>query len=64
MARRTGVPTLMDIASRMCKLIVAFAPIIRRVYPDSTALHLALDSALVACQALHEELETVREYGD
>lgn len=64
MARRTGVSSLQEVARRMCKLIVAFAPIIRRVYPDSTALHLALDTAMTACDALFQELETVREYGD
>lgn len=64
MARRTGVPTLMDIAQKMCKFLVAFGPIIRRVYPDSTALHLAMDTAMAACGVLEQELAKVREYGD
>lgn len=64
MARRTGVPTLMHIAHQLCKFIVAFDPIIRRVYPDSTALHLALETTMAACQVLEQELALVRDYGD
>lgn len=64
MAKRTGVPTLQNLAQKMCKVIVAFAPIINRVYPDRPALQLALTSALTACDVLYKELEEVREYGD
>jgi len=64
MARRTGVPAIQIVARRMCRLILQFSPIIRAVYPNSTALHLALDTAMAACGALEKELELVREYGD
>jgi hypothetical protein len=61
MAVKTGVPTLIQVAQRMCQLINAFAPIIRRVYPDNTALHVALETAQAACMVLHNELEDVRQ---
>lgn len=64
MARRTGITALQEVASRMCKLAVAFTPIIRKVFPGSPELHLALDTANAACAVLFEELEKVREYGD
>lgn len=63
MATKTGVPSLIQVARRMCKLITAFSPIIRRVYPDNEALLLALDAAMTACSVLDAELEAVREYG-
>jgi hypothetical protein len=64
MARRTGVPSILLIAERMCILIVRYSGTIRRVYPDATALHAALDAAMAACGVLSSELESVREYGD
>lgn len=62
--RRTGVPTLMLIAKRLCNLIVQFTPIIMQVYPTNTTLHNALSAANAACAALHVELAEVRDYGD
>lgn len=64
MARRTGVPSLMFIARRLCILIVKFTPVIMQVYPTSTALHAALAAANAACATLHEQLAAVRAYGD
>lgn len=64
MAKRTGVPTLIHIADRLCSLIVAFSPIIQRTYPDNVALQTALSTAMAACSVLRSELEDVREYGD
>lgn len=64
MARRTGVSSLQKVARNMCRLILAFSPIIRRIYPSNTALHVALDTAMAACGVLEQELELVREYGD
>ena len=64
MTQRTGVPTLMQVAKRLCDLLNTFTPVITRLYPDSTALLAALAAANAACSALHAELATVREYGD
>lgn len=64
MARRTGVPSLMEVARRMCILIVKFTPVIAQVYPGNTTLMNALAAANAACAALHQELAQVREYGD
>lgn len=64
MARRTGITAMQDVARRMCNLAVAFTPIIKKVFPDSVALHLAIETANTACAVLYEEIEKVREYGD
>lgn len=64
MARRTGIPTLMMIARRMCDLIVRFTPVIQDLYPTNAALLAALAAANAACAALHVELADVREVGD
>jgi len=64
MARRTGVPALMQVARRMCDLITRFTPIIVQVYPQNSALNAALAAANAACAVLHQELAEVREYGD
>lgn len=64
MARRTGVPALLDVAQRMCLLIVKFTPIITQLYGTNAALMTALSAANVACGALAEQLAQVREYGD
>lgn len=64
MAKRTGVPAMMGVARRLCKLIVDFTPVILATYPSNTALHAALAAANAACSALHEQLALVREYGD
>jgi hypothetical protein len=64
MARRTGVPTLILIARRMCDLIVRFTPTIQQLYPTNSALLAALAAANAACAVLHMELSEVREVGD
>ena len=63
MTRRTGVPSLMEVARRMCNLITKFTPVIIQLYPSNTALIAALAAANTACAALHAELAEVREYG-
>lgn len=64
MARRTGVPTMMAVARRLCTLIVKFTPVIQQLYGGNAALMAALAAANSACAALHAELAAVREYGD
>lgn len=64
MAKRTGVPSLLKIAKTLCKFVALYGTLIKNLYPDNTALHLAIDTANTACAVLAEELEQVREYGD
>jgi hypothetical protein len=61
---KTGVPTLVKISTLLCKALSKFGPHLYRWYPDSTALHVAIAAAQVACAELERELEKVREYGD
>ena len=64
MTRRTGIPTLMFLARRMCKMLSAYSGVITKLYPDNTALLAALAAANVACGVLFVELDAVRDYGD
>jgi len=61
--RRDGLYSLRKTATRLCSLIVAFAPVIQRLYPSNTALHTALDAALAACQALSNAVAEQQEPG-
>jgi len=56
-ARRTGLTSIRHLAQQLCRLVSAFDPIIRRVFPDSPELHTALTVALAACQVLVEEAD-------
>lgn len=64
MARRTGVPTLLEVAQRLCDLVNRYGPIIALRYPTNAALLAALAAASAACSVLANELAAVREYGD
>jgi hypothetical protein len=63
MARRTGVYSLRKVAHEMCRLITKFTPVIIAVFPESTALHAALEAANSACALLDQELAEVQEVG-
>lgn len=64
MARRTGAPTILMIARRLCQLITKYQSVIILVYPSATALHAALAAAAAACQTLREELDATIPLGD
>lgn len=64
MARRTGVPSLIKTAQRLCYLITKFTPVITHLYPTNLALLAALAAANAACGTLEAELAAVREFGD
>lgn len=64
MAIRTGIPTMLEIATRLCRFITKYQGVIQTRYPDSAALHAALAAALVACAALQVELAAHKEWGD
>lgn len=64
MARRTGIPSLIDVAQTLCRLITKFTPVIVQQYSGNPELLAALSAANVACAALVEEASAVREYGD
>jgi hypothetical protein len=62
--KKTGVPTLVKTSTALCRALDKYAWVITKLYPDNTALAVALATAQVACQELRNELEKVREYGD
>lgn len=64
MTHRTGIPSLMEVARRLCLLITQFTPTLERYYGDNAPLMAALAAANAACAVLHSELSAVREYGD
>lgn len=57
MTRRTGLPSLRDVAKEMCRLLTKFTPVIAAAYPENAALLAALAAANAACAALVEEVE-------
>lgn len=64
MAKRTGVPTLLDAAVFLCSKLAKFRTVIFLLYPDNTALLAAYVAAESACATLSAEMAAVREYGD
>ena len=64
MATRTGIPTLLNLATKLCRALSKFGVGIVLLYPTNTALLAALNAALAACGTLQEELAKVREIGD
>jgi len=64
MTSRTGVPTLLKVAQRLCQLVNDYGPVIAVRYPTNAALLAALAAASAACAVLRDELAQVREYGD
>lgn len=64
MARKTGIPTLLELSKKQCKYIVQFTPIITLLFSDNAALLAALQAANETCAVLIIELSKVREYGD
>lgn len=64
MAKITGVPTLYRVTRILCIAVAKFRPLIYRLYPSNTALHVALEAASVACGTFMTELDAVRDYGD
>lgn len=61
MAQRTGIPTLMEVGLRMCKLITTFSPVIALVTGNSIPVMTALTAAHTACDALHMALQEWNE---
>jgi len=62
--QRNGVASIKNVADELCRLVTKFGPLIRRIWPDNTDLHLALDAAETACSLLREELPKVMPEGD
>lgn len=61
--RRDGLYSIGKTAHMLCKFIVAFAPVIERLYPENTALQTALQAALAACQTLGAQVEAAKTPG-
>lgn len=64
MAKRTGVPSLIDVAHELCRLLAKFSALITKLYEGNDALIAALTAAQIACAALEAELLLVRDFGD
>jgi len=63
MARRTGIPSLLETARILCLLVTKFSPTIIRLYPNNAALLAALAAANTACSVLSAELAPLRDLG-
>ena len=61
--RRDGLFSIRQTATIICRLIVKFTPVIRKLYPDATDLHDALEAANAACEVIVLVIDTYREPG-
>lgn len=64
MTRRTGIPALISVGQKLCKLITQFTPVITQLFPDNEELLASLAAANTACAALVAAAAAVRDYGD
>jgi hypothetical protein len=64
MAQRNGIPTLIDVAHELCRLITKFTPVITTQFPTNDDLMTALALANAACAVLEVEARNVRIIGD
>lgn len=64
MAKKTYVPTLLNLSVKLCRYIARATPVITQLYGSNATLMAALAAANAACNDLAQELAAVREYGD
>lgn len=62
--QRTGLRTIRDLADKLCLLVAAFTPIIKRAYPENEQLQIALAAALAACGVLVVAADEALPVGD
>ncbi len=55
--QRIGFYSIRRYARLMCKYIVQFQPAIVAAFPDNALLHAALNTAMVACEALVAQID-------
>lgn len=53
---RDGLPSLLEFSRQLCRIVSAFAPIIRAKFPNNAELLLALTSAETMCGLLPDAI--------
>lgn len=61
MAKRTGIPSLLDVSKESCRLLSKYGPVITVLYSSNAALLAALAAAQAACAELAKQTALVRE---
>lgn len=64
MAVKTGIPTVIVVARKLCKVIQALSPLIRKATNNNPDVIAALGAASLACEALELILEPYLVPGD
>ena len=64
MARRTGVPTMLDEAQSLQQHITQYTPVVQGIFPLSPELVTAMNDCANCLTSLITELSKVREVGD
>lgn len=64
MAQRSGLPTIRETCAFLCGFLAVYIPVIRKLFPDDTDLHTALELLQVAVCALVIEADEVIVVGD
>jgi len=61
---RTYVPTMLAVATKMCRTVIKARPVFYLLFSDNAPLLAAFEAASGACDVLVQELVKVREIGD
>lgn len=64
MARRTGIPTILEEAQSLQNHLTAYQPTIQSIHPTNTDLLDAITSCATCLVNLIQEVSAVRERGD
>lgn len=54
--QKDGLPSLLQFSQQLCRIVSAFAPIIRAKFPNNAELMLALTSAETMCSLLPQAI--------
>ena len=61
---RTGLPTIRDTCRFLCGFLAVYIPVIKKVFPDDTDLHTALDLLMVSVCAVVSLADDALPVGD
>lgn len=64
MARRTGIPTMLETAQDLQNLMTRYQPTVQSIHPTNQDLLDAITSCATCLVNLIQELSAVRERGD
>ena len=64
MAQRSGLPTIKETCIFLCAFLAVYIPVIKKVFPDDTDLHTALELLMVSVCAVVTLADEALPIGD